>query len=224
MKKKAIVAALLLFVVGFGAFAEMGMYLKGALGYGYRSTEWDHTQTISTSYGGSTSQIMTYDMAANLFEIIPTFGIEPWQGNSNAFLRGLSFEFSVDVGFGKAALEYNGVGSGGDETAIVISPRVMAVYTYRAKMFAPYFGVGVSVPIAIVSAFDDRPYTYSQEGVGYTYNYEMESFKVGFNANLMAGIGFQITESIMPVIEVDLGFGTGMRFDGRVGVVYRLGI
>ncbi len=235
MKKKAIVAALLLFVVGFGAFAEVGTYIKGAVGYGYRwGMDWTSTfkegsqeETVSWKddlfegmYGAS-----DFNLYAHLFEIVPTFGIEPWRGSNNVFLRGLSFEISVDVGIGKSATSatFEGERETTDLTmAYVISPRVMAVYTHRVGRVAPYVGVGVSVPIAIIPEFGGDNWNYEEDYDGESM--ETSAVKVGFNGNVMAGVGFMVTESIMPVIEADFGFGTDLRIDARAGIVYRLGM
>ena len=228
MKKKAIVASLLLFAVGFGAFAEVGTYIKGAVGYGYRwPTDWT-TTVDGTDYDWSSEDIYGEEFTgfySHLAEIVPTFGIEPWRGSGSAFLRGLSFEISVDVGIGNAlmSLEYDddddsGIGYIVDFGAsFVISPKVMAVYTHRAGIVAPYLGLGVSVPIVIIPELGGDDYNY--EGF-----IETSAVKVGVNGNVMAGIGFMVTPSIMPVFEVDFAFGTNMKIDGRAGIVYRFGM
>ena len=235
MKKKAIVVSLLLCAIGLSAFAEVGTYFKGAVGYGYR---WGMDWTTTAKWGNEEETWSWSDMYeeegaddfnlyAHLVEIVPTFGIEPWRGSGNAFLRGLSFEISVDVGIGKSAMSL----SAGDysETsdsvmAYIISPKVMAVYTHRTKVVAPYIGIGVSVPIAIIPEFGGDNYNWTESYYGESYGYETPAVKVGVNGNVMAGIGFMVTESVMPFIEADFGIGTDMRIDARAGLTYRFGM
>ncbi len=211
-----ILTAALLGLAAVSAFADVGMYIKGALGYGYRSRGWE-TTVESTAY----SQTITtdFDTSSNLFVIIPTFGIEPWRGSSNVFLRGLSFEISLDVGFGKSSAAEEGY-TEDFGTSFVIDPRIMAVYTHRIGRVAPYAGLGFSVPIVIIPELGGDTYNSSYDFM----SVETPGVKVGFNGNIMAGVGFEVTPSIMPVIEVDFGFGTGIRVDARAGIVYRLGM
>ena len=220
MKKKAIVAAALLCAVGFGAFAEVGTYFKGAVGYGYRwGMDWTVTQNGRTySFKEDLYKDFDFDIYSHLVEIVPTFGIEPWRGSRNAFLRGLSFEISVDVGIGKSAMSmsYMGASETGDlDMSFVIAPKLMAVYTLRVGRVAPYLGVGASVPIVIIPKMSENN---SDDRSASALNIE------GVNGNVMAGVGFMVTESIMPVIEADFGFGTSMRIDARAGIVYRFGM
>ena len=215
MKKKAIVVSLLLCAIGLSAFAEVGTYFKGAVGYGYRwSMDW-----TTTSYDGETyswkevygREGVDFNLFAHLVEVVPTIGIEPWRGSGNVFLRGLSFEISLDVGIGKAAISLSADGESETSDSVmagVIAPKVMAVYTYRAGRVAPYIGVGVSVPIAIILEMLNESLT--------------DIFEVGVNGNVMAGVGFMVTPSVMPVIEADFGFGSSMRIDARAGIVYRI--
>ena len=235
MKRRAIVAALLLCAVGFGAFAEVGTYFKGAVGYGYRwGMDWTTTykwgneeETWSWSDMNEEMGADDFNLYAHLVEIVPTFGIEPWRGSGNAFLRGLSFEISVDVGIGKASYTVSGGGESMTEDlnmAYIISPKVMAVYTHRTKVVAPYIGIGVSVPIAIIPELGGDNYNLTESDYGGTYGYETPAVKVGVNGNVMAGIGFMVTESVMPFIEADFGFGTDLRIDARAGLTYRFGM
>lgn len=204
LKKKAL-AALLLLAVGFSAFADMGMYFKGTIGYGYRSRSW-----TSNYYDDDRWRTQHFGTNSNLFVIVPTFGIEPWRGNGNVFLRGLGFEFSLDLGFGGMS------GSRGADlgASIVIDPRAMAVYTYHGKLLMPYGGIGVSVPIVIAPTLGGSRWNNE-------YN-DTSGVKAGFNVNIMAGLGFQVTPRIAPTIELDFGFGTGTRVDVRTGIVYAI--
>lgn len=52
---------------------------------------------------------------------------------------------------------------------------------------------------------------------------EDSAVAVGFNAVVVAGAAYEVTEKIAPYIELGIGFGTSFAFDVRVGVIYRLG-
>lgn len=225
MKKRMLLAAALIAFAAFAAFADVGMYIKGALGYGYRTRPWDwDVTTIATEV---TEEFFgAFDF--HLFTVVPTFGIEPWRGNDDSFLSRLSFEFSVDLGFGKVSrsdVDDNITYIYDNGTAILVNPRIMAVYTHRIGIIAPYGGLGISVPIAIVPDFGGDAYGFYDDGN--SYHQRAPTVKVGFNGNIMAGVGFAVTPAIMPVVEVDFGFGTalpGIRVDVRAGLVYKFGI
>ncbi len=227
MKKKIALAAALIAFAAVAAFAEVGTYIKGAVGYGYRwGMDWTSTAYGVTYDWSYLIRLQGYDYSGienHLFIVVPTFGIEPWRGNSNAFLRGISLELSLGLGFGKASTSLSVLGLSVTEdhgASFIIEPRIMAVYTHRAGMIAPYLGVGVSVPIAIIPEFGGNDYNGYISGV----YMETPAFQVGINGNVMAGLGFQVTPSVMPFIEADFGFGTDMRIDGRIGLAYRFGM
>ena len=71
-------------------------------------------------------------------------------------------------------------------------------------------GVGVSVPIVIIGDLGDF------DGVD-------SSVKAGFNVNLLVGVGYAVTEKVMPLIEWSIGFGTGWSWQLRAGLTYKFG-
>lgn len=162
---KKLGAAVLLCALAGSAFAEMGMYLKGGLGYTSRNMLIDTDKpnvsngSGSPSYGGSGfpsyggSGSSGVSDSSNLFPAIPSFvssklfgitavfGIEPFLDSGNAFVRALSFEFSLDLAFGKGDLS----GFPESVSAFAVTPGVMAGVAYEVtEKIAPYieFGVG----------------------------------------------------------------------------------
>lgn len=217
---KKLCAAVLLLALAGSAFAEMGMYLKGGLGYTHRAMDFGLS-------GGNDYVNVNVDGAVpmNLFGITPAFGIEPFLDNGNAFLRGLAFEFSLDLAFGSGdtvSVTIPNQGSPEGELAdslsgFAITPGVTAVYSHRFEGgLKPFGGAGFSVPIQRVSGIDD----VLGGGGGL---YENSSVKVGFNVNLMAGLAYEVTEKLAPYVELGIGFGSSFAFNARAGVQYRLG-
>lgn len=206
---KKLGAAVLLCALAGSAFAEIGMYLKGGLGYTYRQ--------MPIEISSKDSSIPYPDIVlSNFFGITPVFGIEPFTASGNAFVRGLSFEVSLDLAFGKGKIASMPLQ---DETlsSFAITPGVAALYNHRFDIGLKLFGgVGVSVPIQRASGIDD----VWSIGDG---TYEDSSVKVGFNANVIAGAAYEVTEKIAPYIELGVGFGTSTAFNVRAGVIYRLG-
>lgn len=246
---KKLGVAVLLCVLAGSAFAEMGMYLKGGLGYTSRNMLIDTDKpnvsngSGSPSYGGSGfpsyggSGSSGVSDSSNLFPAIPSFvssklfgitavfGIEPFLDSGNAFVRALSFEFSLDLAFGKGKLS----GFPESVSAFAVTPGVMAVYSHRFDVgLKPYGGVGFSVPIQRVSGIKDTFQAWCDDNISYT-NFDVDvdmedsSIKVGFNFDVMAGLAYEVTEKIAPYIEFGLGFGSSFAFDVRGGVMYRLG-
>ena len=232
---KKLGAAVLLCALAGSAFAEMGMYLKGGLGYTSRDMLIDTDEPeINTSYGsGSVDVSDAFNMPAipslvssKLFGITAVFGIEPFLDSGNAFVRGLSFEFSLDLAFGKGELS----GFPESVSAFAVTPGVMAVYGYRFDAgLKPYGGVGFSVPIQRVSGIKDTFQAWCDDNISSYTNFDADvdmedsSIKVGFNFDVMAGLAYEVTEKIAPYIEFGLGFGSSFAFDVRGGVMYRLG-
>lgn len=245
---KKLGAAVLLCALAGSAFAEMGMYLKGGLGYTSRNMLIDTDKpnvsngSGSPSYGGSGfpsyggSGSSGVSDSSNLFPAIPAFvssklfgitavfGIEPFLDSGNAFVRALSFEFSLDLAFGKGDLS----GFPESVSAFAVTPGVMAVYSHRFDVgLKPYGGVGFSVPIQRVSGIKDTFQAFlddlSNSYTNFDVDMEDSSIKVGFNVDVMAGLAYEVTEKIAPYIEFGLGFGSSFAFDVRGGVMYRLG-
>ncbi len=232
---KKLGAAVLLCALAGSAFAEMGMYLKGGLGYTYRQmdTEVDMTIDYNIEDGDSSFAEDAFNNAlggidltvvpTNLFGISPVFGIEPFTASGNAFVRGLSFEFSLDLAFGKGKFGTEPV------SAFAITPGVMAMYSYRFDIGLKLFGgVGVSVPIQRVSGIEDAVQSIlgtaiKAYGDKIDLKVEDSAVKVGFDVDVTAGLAYEVTEKIAPYVELGVGFGTSFAFDARVGVIYRLG-
>lgn len=225
---KKLGAAVLLCALAGSAFAEMGMYLKGGLGYTSRNMVVDAPEmSVNSSYGGSDSYnapAIPAFASSNLFGITAVFGIEPFLDSGNAFVRGLSFEFSLDLAFGKG--DFGGFPE--SVSAFAVTPGVMAVYSYRSDVgLKPYGGVGFSVPIQRIGGIKDTVQAYfddlSNSYTNFDVDMEDSSIKVGFNFDVMAGLAYEVTEKIAPYIEFGLGFGSSFAFDVRGGVMYRLG-
>lgn len=230
-------AAVLLCALAGSAFAEMGMYMKGGLGYTSRNMLVDELEISVTSsnggssfpsYGGSSNTVSSPAfpsfVSSKLFGITAVFGIEPFLDSGNAFVRGLSFEFSLDLAFGKG--DFTGFPE--SVSAFAVTPGVMAVYGYRFDVgLKPYGGVGFSVPIQRIGGIKDTVQAYfddlSNNYIDYDVDIEDSSIKVGFNVDMMAGVAYEVTEKIAPYIEFGLGFGSSFAFDVRGGVMYRLG-
>lgn len=218
MKKKMALAAALLALAALSAFAEMGMYFKGLYGRGFRTRDWDMTYTYAnqsqtTNFGTVYSQLDTI--------VIPSFGITPWADSGNAFLRGLSFEFSLEMGMGtwrNMFLEETGMSTGADQV-FVLNPSVMAIYGYQFGRAVPYVGVGVAVPIVFVDYFNSTRFNYSYENY---WSIETDVARVGFNVNFIGGVGYAVSESFMPVFEIGYGVGTGQGFSARIGAVFTI--
>ena len=220
---KKLGAAVLLCALAGSAFAEMGMYLKGGLGYSSRPMGVDvgegSVKTVTSVPGSSpstsdSSVFITSIAPSKLFGITAVFGIEPFLDSGNVFARGLSFEFSLDLAFGKGKL------SDFPEpvSTFAVTPGVMAVYGYRFDVgLKPYGGVGFSVPIQRVSGIADVIPGSSDIDI------KDSTVKVGFNVDVMAGLAYEVTEKIAPYIEFGVGFGSSFAFDVRGGVMYRLG-
>ena len=199
-------------MAAFGAFADVGMYIKGALGYGYRVRDWGEW-TYTYQEIDYTTSLDTLPTVSYLFNIVPTFGIIPWQNSGNVFLDGLTFEFSLDLGFGKAITSTTILAGNIEASSVVINPGAMAVFHYGVgpgRRIVPFGGVGVSVPIVIIGDLGDM------EGVD-------SSVKAGFNVNLLVGVGYAVTEKVMPLIEWGIGFGTGWSWQVRAGIAYKFG-
>lgn len=229
---KKLGAAVLLCALAGSAFAEMGMYLKGGLGYRSRPMGVDvgegSVKTVTSVPGSSpstsdSSVFITSIAPSKLFGITAVFGIEPFLDSGNAFVRGLSFEFSLDLVFGKGEFSLYPE----SVSAFAVTPGVMAVYGYRFDVgLKPYDGVGFSVPIQRVSGIKDTVQAWLHDSNPYTnsdVDMEDSSIKVGFNVDMMAGLAYEVTEKIAPYIEFGVGFGSSFAFDVRGGVMYRLG-
>lgn len=228
---KKLGAAVLLCALAGSAFAEMGMYLKGGLGYTARdmSTSAEGDMESVTSIPGQSpsvsnlSIIIPFPVPSKLFGITAVFGIEPFTDSGNGFARAFAIEFSLDLAFGKGEIGYPE-----SVSAFAVTPGVMAVYGYRFDVgLKPYGGVGFSVPIQRIGGIKDTVQAYYDDlSVPYT-NYDVDiedsSIKVGFNFDVMAGLAYEVTEKIAPYIEFGLGFGSSFAFDVRGGVMYRLG-
>lgn len=220
---KKLGAAVLLCALAGSAFAEMGMYLKGGLGYSSRPMGVDvgegSVKTVTSVPGSSpstsdSSVFITSIAPSKLFGITAVFGIEPFLDSGNVFARGLSFEFSLDLAFGKGKLS----DFPESVSAFAVTPGVMAVYGYRFDVgLKPYGGVGFSVPIQRVSGIADVIPGSSDIDI------KDSTVKVGFNVDVMAGLAYEVTEKIAPYIEFGVGFGSSFAFDVRGGVMYRLG-
>lgn len=230
---KKLGAAVLLCALAGSAFAEMGMYLKGGLGYTSRNMLVDELEISETSSNGGSSfsgGSDSYDLPAfpafvssKLFGITAVFGIEPFLDSGNAFVRAFAIEFSLDLAFGKGEIGYPE-----SVSAFAVTPGVMAVYGYRFDVgLKPYGGVGFSVPIQRIGGIKDTVQAYfddlSNNYIDYDVDIEDSSIKVGFNVDVMAGVAYEVTEKIAPYIEFGLGFGSSFAFDVRGGVMYRLG-
>ena len=206
MFDKKLGAAVLLCALAGSAFAEMGMYLKGGLGYTSRR--------MNTEQDMGTGIVTPVVSPAKLFGITAVFGIEPFTDSGNAFVRALSFEFSLDRAFGKGEFSLYPK----SVSAFAVTPGVMAVYGYRFDVgLKPYGGVGFSVPIQRVSGIADVIPGSSDIDI------KDSTVKVGFNVDMMAELAYEVTEKIAPYIEFGVGFGSSFAFDVRGGVMYRLG-
>ncbi len=221
MKKKMVLAAALIAFVAFSASAEMGMYFKGMYGRGFRTRDWNATSTEVNS--SSTTNLGTVYAELDTI-IIPSFGITPWAGSGNAFLSGLSFEFGLELGMGSWRAMSISSAFGGTEIdqVFAVTPSVMVVYGHKFGKAVPYVGVGVAVPIVIVDYFNSSDWNYSGTYGNYTYGIETDVAKVGVNANLMAGVGYAVSESFMPVFELGYGVGMGQGFSARIGAVFTI--
>ena len=229
---KKLGAAVLLCALAGSAFAEMGMYLKGGLGYTSRPMGVDvgegSVKTVTSVPGSSpstsdSSVFITSIAPSKLFGITVVFGIEPFLDSGNVFARGLSFEFSLDLAFGKGDINYPQ-----SVSAFAVTPGVMAVSGARFDNgLKLYTGVGFSVPIQRVSGIKDTVQAYyddlSDPYTNSDVDMEDSSIKVGFNVDVMAGLAYEVTEKIAPYIEFGLEFGSSFAFDVRGGVMYRLG-
>ena len=221
MKKKILVASALLFVAAFASFAEAGFYLKGTYGAGFRTRDWGVITATDTD-GEVTTEALGEVYAALNMLLTPAFGIRPWADSKNAFLKGLSFELSVEAGMGSG---YGiGAGSLADASSFkiyAVTPAVMVVYGHKFKKILPYCGVGASVPVLFSWAFDDSTYN-GVDSDGFTT--ETDWAKIGWNINVMAGLGYALTETVAPVIEVvcGWGYGQGMGLSARFGFVFAL--
>lgn len=229
---KKLGAAVLLCALAGSAFAEMGMYLKGGLGYTSRQMGVDEEGSVksvtSVPYQKPSVSVSPYSIStfapSKLFGITAVFGIEPFLDSGNAFVRGLSFEFSLDLAFGKGDLSEFPE----SVSAFAVTPGVMAVYGYRFDVgLKPYGGVGFSVPIQRIGGIKDTVQAFHDDLSGpyteYDVDIEDSSIKVGFNVDVAAGLAYEVTEKIAPYIEFGLGFGSSFAFDVRGGVMYRLG-
>ena len=222
MKKKMIVALALLAAVSLAAFASPVMYVKGAVGYAYNASEF----VSYYNYANYSDDDIDVGVAYHAFAATPTFGIAPWraQESKNAFLRGLSFEISVDFDFGKGTTY--GTNEGYSVNAYAIKPGVMAVYSRPSGKVIPYGGIGVSVPIALAPALAGERWNYAFSYNGVAVNRETYSYRITFDIDLMLGIGYAVTENIMPVFEVegeyDFVIG-GINLGARLGCVFKFG-
>lgn len=173
MKKKMAIALCAGFLCCFSAFADVGLYVKGALGYGM--------DLGAASFNGS----------VHSFKAKPAFGVFPWLNSGNAFLKGLSFEAQVNLGLANGRTR--------------IMPGVMAIYNWQtAGRLATHYGLGASVPILVL---EGQPYA-------------------GFAVNLLLGLGFAVTEKIMPIFEFEAIAGAASNYsalgmDLRAGIVYK---
>ena len=221
MKRKMALAAAALCLAAFSAFADMGMYFKGLYGRGFRTRDWD--TTYSSGNSSSTTNLVTVYAELDTI-IIPSFGITPWAGSGNAFLSGLSFEFGLELGMGSwRAMSISSVFGGTEiDQVFAVTPSVMVVYGHKFGKAVPYVGVGVAVPIVVVDYFNSSDWNYSETYYGYTYALETDIAKVGINANLMAGVGYAVSESFMPVFELGYGVGMGQGFSARIGAVFTI--
>ena len=203
---KKLGAAVLLCALAGSAFAEMGMYLKGGLGYTGRDMLVADMEIADYNWPGY--------VTSDLFGITAVFGIEPFTDSGNAFVRGLSFEFSLDLAFGKGELSEFPE----SVSAFAITPGVRALYGYAFDIgLRLYGGVGFSVPIQRVSGIADVIPGSSDIDI------KDSTVKVGFNVDMMAGLAYEVTEKIAPYIEFGVRFGSSFAFDVRGGVMYRLG-
>ena len=178
LKKKIIIASLLLFVVAFSSFAKAGVYLKAAGGFGIKSL------------GG------VYD-EFDLF-VTPGIGITPWATSQNGFLKGLSFELTAEIGFDLGAKdEWYRIGA---------APALMVLYGRQFGRLTPYLGLGASALI---------------------FSTRQTAEKYGWNVNAMIGVGYAVTDTIMPFVEVFCGYGYNnsahdTTVDVRAGIVYTI--
>ena len=226
LKKKTFAAALILLALAAPlAFAAPQVYVKGALGYGYRTRDWHRAYSYDMGDFGSGSTEYKFEATAHAFVATPAIGVAPWRKGENPLLRGLSFEASLEAGFGPLSIEYAGLDFEIDALAIALNPKVMAVYSCRAGKVVPYGAAGFSVPVVIVPEFAKSPHTYSRESGGVSFGYKTAVAKAAFSVNLAAGAGFAVFERFMPFAEVDFGFGFGLgaSVDARAGVAYRFG-
>ena len=222
MKKKIAVASLLLFVVAFSSFAEARFYIKGTYGGGFRTRDWGVITATDTD-GEVTTQALGEVYSALSMMLTPAFGVTPWADSKNVFLNGLSFEISADVSWGSAyGLDAGPLATASSFRMYSVTPTIMAVYGHKFGKILPYCGIGASVPILFSWEFDDSTYN-GVNSDGYTT--KTDWLKVGWNINVMAGLGYALTETVTPVIEVVFGWGyeQGMGLGARFGLVFALG-
>ena len=187
LARVAFLAAFLL--CGAAAFAEVGMYVKGTVGYGF--TVYDFATTRDGSW----------------LKAKPAFGVSPWAGHQNVFLKGLSFEVSANLGF------LNGYGNGN----VHVMPGLMAVYTWQtAGRFSSHYGLGASFPIFIAGGQADPGFAVNILlgcGVAVTERVipilELEGVMgLSFDESKTSSTGSNRSE---------------LGFDVRLGVVYKFG-
>ena len=204
MKKKMIVAsALLALVLVPQAFSAPKGYVKATLGVG-------NTYIASDVFGlGTRQDAILPELFTSLngvnFAIKPAGGVE-WK----AGIFALALEASVGVGIG-SDINYT------DVSVKTVTPGIMGIGSLHLWKFVPYVGLGFAVPMV-----------FSDDNVAFVKDVlDPDDFAYSFAADILVGFGFNITQNIMPTLEIEavLGFGPYEIYDvqARLGCMVRFG-
>ena len=214
MKKKMIVASILLVLVFVPqGFSKAKGYVKASLGGGFSGVTNNVTGIVEMRVSNGWPTVAE-SIAGPAFTLKPAGGVE-WRterANGNPGIFSFSLEASVGLGFG---MDSNYV----SVPIVAVDPGIMGIFSFHIWKFVPYVGLGFSVPM----------YFCSNEGIYFVKDgiLDPDDFAYSFAGNLLLGFGFDITENIMPTLEIEgrLGFSpyTTVDFQARVGCMVRFG-
>lgn len=187
MKKKfMLLVAIMVLVVCGGAFARPPMYAGLELGYG----SIDPSVTVGD---------LNY-LHADAFELVPVFGIAPFSG-----LPGLALEFNLMMDFSQATAKYDRESTVGEgeqpRTEIkthslkmlnnIITPQILAVYTFGEGPVRPFAGAGIGVNINNGKVEGTHPDDVGNNGeLTANQSTAVDKFDLGASFSLVAKAGF----------------------------------
>lgn len=212
MKKKTIIAAVLLVLVFVPqAFSKATPYVKATLGGALFISSAE--VSVPVDYGLSYTE--TYDyLGGLLFAINPAGGIE-WRSeraDGSPGITAFSFEASLGLGFGNS-IE-------GSPSIKLVNPGLMGILSLHLWKFVPYLGLGLSVPMV----FSDSGAIF-RNWASNTDTTDSLAYSL-LNGNLLLGLGFKATDSIMPTLEISAAIGTlpyyAIDVEVRIGCMVRL--
>lgn len=196
------------------SFSSARKYVKGSLGYGFRTVELEYETDVPYSSGDErayylydSSNLATKtvkhkaDYGFGFFTVDAGFGMFLFESSSNEFLQNLALEASLGLGFG---------GNDSVFDATLVNPTFMGIYNFKlsggAKKIVPFAGAGFSVPIFILDCDYDG----------------FDKVNAGFSVNLTGGCGYDFTEKIRGTADYMFSFGTSLGSTFRVSVMYFL--